>query len=122
MDGPQIHGTIEMLVAEEHELWQREAAGEASETDRRRLGEIRASLDQCWDLLRQRRTAASRVPRPERRELAFAGVHGIGHDPRLHLAVVRPTTSERPSSTVNHYAVTSRRAKTVPATAAAKAT
>ena len=72
MDDPQIHGTIEMLVAEEHELWQREAAGEASETDRRRLGEIRASLDQCWDLLRQRRarrdagqdpdTAAARPP------------------------------------------------------------
>jgi hypothetical protein len=55
MDDPQIHGTIEQLVAEEHELWQREAAGEASETDLRRLGEIRVSLDQCWDLLRQRR-------------------------------------------------------------------
>jgi len=55
MDDPQIHGTIEKLVAEEHELWQREAAGEASETERRRLGEIRVSLDQCWDLLRQRR-------------------------------------------------------------------
>jgi hypothetical protein len=55
MDDPQIHGTIEKLVAEEHELWQREAAGEATERDRRRLGEIRVSLDQCWDLLRQRR-------------------------------------------------------------------
>ena len=55
MDDPQIHGAIEELVAEEHELWQRESAGQASETDRRRLGEIRVSLDQCWDLLRQRR-------------------------------------------------------------------
>jgi uncharacterized protein with PhoU and TrkA domain len=55
LNDPQIHGTIEKLVAEEHELWQREAAGEASDTDRRRLGEIRLSLDQCWDLLRQRR-------------------------------------------------------------------
>ena len=55
MDDPQIHGTIENLVADEHALWQREAAGEASEEDRRRLGEIRVSLDQCWDLLRQRR-------------------------------------------------------------------
>ena len=55
MDDPTIHGTIERLVAEEHELWQREATGEASETDRRRLAEIRLSLDQCWDLLRQRR-------------------------------------------------------------------
>jgi uncharacterized protein DUF2630 len=54
-DDPQIHGTIEQLVAEEHELWQREAAGESSEADRRRLAELRVSLDQCWDLLRQRR-------------------------------------------------------------------
>ena len=28
MDDPQIHGTIEQLVAEEHELWQRESAGQ----------------------------------------------------------------------------------------------
>ena len=55
MDDPHIHGAIEELVAEEHELWQRESAGEASEADRRRLEEIRISLDQCWDLLRQRR-------------------------------------------------------------------
>jgi Protein of unknown function (DUF2630) len=55
MDNPQIHGAIEELVAEEHELWQRESAGEASKAARRRLEEIRISLDQCWDLLRQRR-------------------------------------------------------------------
>ena len=55
MDDPQIHGTIEKLVAEEHELWQRESTGAANETDRERLREIRISLDQCWDLLRQRR-------------------------------------------------------------------
>ena len=55
MDDPQIHGTIEQLVAEEHELWQRESAGEAGEADRQRLQELKVSLDQCWDLLRQRR-------------------------------------------------------------------
>ena len=55
MDDAQIHGTIEQLVTEEHELWQRESAGEASDADRRRLGELKVSLDQCWDLLRQRR-------------------------------------------------------------------
>jgi hypothetical protein len=26
MDDAQIHGTIELLVAEEHELWERETA------------------------------------------------------------------------------------------------
>jgi hypothetical protein len=55
MDDSQIHGTIEQLVAEEHELWQREAAGNASDDDRRKLEGLKVSLDQCWDLLRQRR-------------------------------------------------------------------
>lgn len=55
MSDQQIHGTIEQLVAEEHELWDREAAGAATEDDRRRLEEVKVSLDQCWDLLRQRR-------------------------------------------------------------------
>jgi hypothetical protein len=55
MDDAQVHGTIERLVAEEHELWQREAAGEVSAEDSRRLDELKVSLDQCWDLLRQRR-------------------------------------------------------------------
>ena len=55
MDDPQIHGTIEKLVAEEHELWQRESGGGASDDDRRRLEQVKVSLDQCWDLLRQRR-------------------------------------------------------------------
>ena len=72
MDDPQIHGTIEQLVEEEHELWERASNGTASEDDRRRLLELRVSLDQCWDLLRQRRalrevgrdpdTAAAREP------------------------------------------------------------
>ncbi len=49
-----IHANIEELVAEEHELWEREGSGHASDADRARLAEIKVSLDQCWDLLRQR--------------------------------------------------------------------
>jgi hypothetical protein len=55
VDDPQIHGTIEQLVEEEHALWEREAGGTASDSDRQRLEELKVSLDQCWDLLRQRR-------------------------------------------------------------------
>ena len=55
MDDSQVHGRIEELVAEEHELWQREAGGNGTESDRQRLRELKVSLDQCWDLLRQRR-------------------------------------------------------------------
>ena len=52
---PQIHTEIERLVAEEHELWDRESAGTAGDSDRQRLASVKVSLDQCWDLLRQRR-------------------------------------------------------------------
>ena len=55
MDDSEIHGSIEQLVAEEHQLWEREAAGDASDADRQRLRSLQVSLDQCWDLLRQRR-------------------------------------------------------------------
>jgi hypothetical protein len=55
MDDTQIHGTIEELVAEEHELWKREEQGGASDADRQRLDEVKVALDRCWDLLRQRR-------------------------------------------------------------------
>jgi len=72
MDDSQIHGSIEKLVTEEHELWGRESDGTATDDDRRRLADIKVSLDECWDLLRQRRarrdagqdpdTAAARDP------------------------------------------------------------
>ena len=55
MDDPQIHDSIEQLVAQEHELWELESSGNATEEDRRRLKAVQVSLDQCWDLLRQRR-------------------------------------------------------------------
>ena len=55
MDDNQIHGHIEQLVSEEHQLWNRESAGQATDEDRERLEAVKVSLDQCWDLLRQRR-------------------------------------------------------------------
>jgi hypothetical protein len=55
MNEPQIHDSIEQLVSEEHELWERESAGNATDEDRHRLKAVQVSLDQCWDLLRQRR-------------------------------------------------------------------
>lgn len=55
MNDPQIHASIEQLVAEEHELWERESSGNATDEDRRRMKAVQVSLDQCWDLLRQRR-------------------------------------------------------------------
>ena len=51
MDESDIHETINRLVAEEHEL---RSSSDASDDKRTRLRELEQSLDQCWDLLRQR--------------------------------------------------------------------
>jgi hypothetical protein len=54
MDDKELLGTIQQLVDEEHAL--REETSEASTPERRqRLEKIEVQLDQCWDLLRQRR-------------------------------------------------------------------
>ena len=55
MDDAQVQQRIEELVAEEHRLWDAESSGNATEDDGRRLEELKVGLDQCWDLLRQRR-------------------------------------------------------------------
>ncbi|MCS6302894.1 MAG: DUF2630 family protein [Nitrospira sp.] len=43
---------IQNLVAEEHRLY---SQGSLKESDQKRLTKIEVELDQCWDLLRQRR-------------------------------------------------------------------
>jgi hypothetical protein len=53
MNDQDILGRIQALVAEEHDL--REASGAGHAPDRARLRVVEESLDQCWDLLRQRR-------------------------------------------------------------------
>jgi hypothetical protein len=55
MDDKELIARINELASDEHELWQREAGGEASDADRERLKELGVLLDQCWDLLHQRR-------------------------------------------------------------------
>ena len=69
MEDPQIHGSIDRMAEEEHQLWERESAGDATDSDRRRLEELRVSLDQCWDLLRQRRARREAGQNPEGAEL-----------------------------------------------------
>jgi hypothetical protein len=70
----QIHGQIEQLVAEEHELWNREARGEASDDDRRRLESLKVTLDRYWDLLRQRRALAASGSEPDDAQVRDAAV------------------------------------------------
>ena len=74
MNDPQIHESIEQLVTEEHELWERESSGNGSDEDRRRLQEVKVSLDQCWDLLRQRRALRNAGLDPDAAEARPADV------------------------------------------------
>jgi Protein of unknown function (DUF2630) len=74
MADEQVHGRIEELVAEEHELWERESQGVASEEDRRRLEDVKVALDQCWDLLRQRRALREFGLDPEAAQARDPGV------------------------------------------------
>jgi hypothetical protein len=79
MDDKEILQNIDGLIAEEHEL-RAKAIGlpGLSETEQARLRELEVRLDQCWDLLRQRRAKAE-----------------FGRDPN--------TASTRPADEVEHY-------------------
>jgi len=59
MDDQQIVARINELADTEHTLWEAEAKGEASDADKERLKELQVTLDQCWDLLHQRRARRS---------------------------------------------------------------
>lgn len=63
---------IQQLVEEAHRLFEQGESGTFGEADRQRLSQVQVELDQCWDLLRQRR--------------AF---HEAGLNPNI--AQVRPT-------------------------------
>jgi hypothetical protein len=56
MDDKEIMSRISTLIEAEHDLRGQLARGElSSEQERERLRSTEEALDQCWDLLRQRR-------------------------------------------------------------------
>jgi hypothetical protein len=55
MDDKTVTEHIDALAREEHELFERQSRGTATDADRERLRRLQIMLDQCWDLLRQRR-------------------------------------------------------------------
>ncbi|HEY8018642.1 MAG TPA: DUF2630 family protein [Actinomycetota bacterium] len=65
MDDHEVIDRINQLADEEHELFARESRGEASEHDKERLKSIEVSLDQCWDLLHQRRARRAAGSNPD---------------------------------------------------------
>lgn len=66
MDDSTILSRITELVDEERRLReQNQSARATTDEERDRLRELEKSLDQCWDLLRQRRAARQAGTDPE---------------------------------------------------------
>jgi hypothetical protein len=55
MDDAHIVARISELAAEEQRLGEAHAGDSMTRADRLKLRELEVALDQCWDLLRQRR-------------------------------------------------------------------
>ena len=74
MNDREVIGRIGALVDEEHEL-ERQAGPEGlgPEADARRR-EIEVALDQCWDLLRQRRAKRHAGQDPDEANVRDAGI------------------------------------------------
>jgi hypothetical protein len=66
MDDKQIMAHIDELIQTEHQLRQQLATGELSAPEEHeRLRAAEEALDQCWDLLRQRRARREFGENPE---------------------------------------------------------
>ena len=59
MEDQSIIDRINELAHEEHQLFERESRGEVTDAERERIKGIEVTLDQCWDLLHQRRARRS---------------------------------------------------------------
>jgi hypothetical protein len=65
MEDQGIIDRINELAHEEHQLFEKEASGQVSEAERDRLKRLEVTLDQCWDLLHQRRARRSAGLNPD---------------------------------------------------------
>jgi hypothetical protein len=73
VDDAELLARIQSLVDEEHRLEGEHVGDPPDEGTKARLSELEVQLDQCWDLLRQRRARRhagedpdAAQPRPER--------------------------------------------------------
>jgi hypothetical protein len=69
MDDKIVLQRINELAHEEHQLFERESGGQGTDDDRKRLQELKVTLDQAWDLLRQRRARRAAGLDPEQAKL-----------------------------------------------------
>jgi hypothetical protein len=73
MDDEAILGTIHRLVEEEHHLERTHADTGLDDTEASRLKALEVQLDQCWDLLRQRRARRNAGQDPDTAEVRPPG-------------------------------------------------
>ena len=74
MEDQKVHAHIEELVAEEHRLLEHGDRRNLSADDRKRLEHVEVQLDQCWDLLRQRRARREAGQDPDTAHVRPAGI------------------------------------------------
>ena len=72
-DGEIVH-RINELAEQEHSLERSHTGSELSPEELERLRQIEVTLDQCWDLLRQRRTRRAAGADPDEVSVRPAGV------------------------------------------------
>jgi Protein of unknown function (DUF2630) len=73
MDDQDVIARINELAHEEHGLFEKEGRRETSDADRERLKQLEVVLDQCWDLLHQRRARRSAGLDPDQAEVRDPG-------------------------------------------------
>jgi hypothetical protein len=74
MDDKEILSHIDDLIATEHDLRAKVANGQLStDAEREQLRSVEESLDQCWDLLRQRRARREFGEDPEQAHVRPVG-------------------------------------------------
>jgi len=69
MDDEKLVEQIDTLVVEEHRLEQSHAGEGLTEEEAARMRSLEVALDQCWDLLRQRRARRSTGADPDDAEV-----------------------------------------------------
>jgi len=74
MDDLEILHHIEELVNEEHKLTTQAQASGLAEAEQKRMRLLEISLDQCWDLLRQRRALRSSHNNPDEAKIRDADI------------------------------------------------
>jgi hypothetical protein len=73
MDDRQVLDRINEIAHEEHELWERESREEITDAERERLRQLGVTLDQCWDLLHQRRARRAAGQDPDQANVRDPG-------------------------------------------------